>query len=43
MKAIKNGKLVLEDGILSGKAVLFTDKIEGIVDEADIPAGAEIS
>ena len=42
MKAIKNGKLILEDGILSGKAVLFTDKIEGIVDEADIPASAEI-
>ncbi len=42
MKAIKNGKLILEDGILSDKAVLFTDKIEGIVDEADIPAGAEI-
>ena len=42
MKAIKNGKLILEDGILSDKAVLFTDKIEGIVDEADIPASAEI-
>ena len=42
MKAIKNGKLILEDGILSDQAVLFTDKIEGIVDEADIPAGTEI-
>ncbi len=42
MLAIKNGKLILEDGIVEGRAVLFTDKIEGIVDECDIPAGAEI-
>ena len=42
MLAIKNGKVILEDEIVLGKAVLFTDKIEGIVDESEIPAGAEI-
>lgn len=42
MFAIKNGKIILEDEIVLGKALLFTDKIEGIVDESDIPDGAEI-
>ena len=42
MLAIKNGKVILEDEIVLGKAVLFTDKIEGIVDESEIPAGAEV-
>ena len=42
MLAIKNGKVILEDGIELGKAVLFTDKIEGIVNESEIPAGAEV-
>ena len=42
MFAIKNGKVILEDEILLGKAVLFTDKIEAIVDESEIPAGATV-
>ena len=42
MLAIKNGKVILEDEIVLGKAVLFTDKIEGIVDESEIPADAEV-
>ena len=42
MLAIKNGKLILEDGIKEGKAVLFTTKIEGIVDEKDIPDGTDV-
>ena len=42
MLAIKNGKVILEDEIVLGKAVLFTDKIEGIVDESEIPAGARV-
>ena len=42
MLAIKNGKIILEDGIAEGKAVLFTDKIEAVVDECDIPADAEV-
>lgn len=42
MLAIKNGKLVLEDGIVEGKAVLLEKKIEGIVDECDIPANATV-
>ena len=40
MFAIKNGKIILEDEIVLGKALLFTDKIESIVDESDIPDGA---
>ena len=42
MLAIKNGKVILEDGIVLGKAVLFTDKIEGIVDENEIPKDAAV-
>ena len=42
MLAIKNGKTILENGIVDGKAVLFTDKIVGIVDECDIPADAKV-
>jgi len=42
MIAVKNGKIILENGIEEGKALLITDKIEGIVAECDIPANAEI-
>lgn len=42
MLAIKNGKIIFEDGIKEGKALLFENKIIGIVDENDVPADAEI-
>ena len=42
MIAIKNGKVILENEVVLGKAVLYTDKIVGIVDEAEIPADAEV-
>ena len=42
MKAIVNGKLILRDRILTGKALLYTDVIEGIVDADKVPAEAEI-
>ena len=42
MLAIRNAKIVLENGILEGKALLLSDKIEGIVEETEIPEGAEI-
>lgn len=42
MKAIVNGKLILKDRIVEGKALLYSDVIEGIVDAESIPAGAEI-
>ena len=42
MFAIKNGKLILEDAVVTGKAVLYTDKIVGIVDENEIPADATV-
>ncbi|MFA5561312.1 MAG: N-acetylglucosamine-6-phosphate deacetylase [Eubacteriales bacterium] len=42
MFAIKNGKIILKDTIVHHKALLYSDKIEGIVDENDIPEGCEI-
>ena len=42
MKAIVNGKLILKDRIVEGKALLYTDVIEGIVDADKVPAYAEI-
>lgn len=42
MFAIVNGKIVLEDGVVTGRALLYTHKIEGIVSPDQIPAGAEI-
>ena len=42
MLAIKNGKTILEDGIVLGKAILYTDKIVGIVDESEIPEDATV-
>lgn len=41
MKAIVNGKLILKDRIVEGKALLYSDVIEGIVDADSIPAGTE--
>ena len=41
MKCIKNGKVILADSIVE-KAVLYDEKIIGLVDECDIPADAEI-
>ena len=40
MLAIKNAKIVLENRIEEGKVLLFSDKIEGVVDY--IPEGVEI-
>ena len=42
MLAIRNAKIVLENEILEGKVLLLSDKIEGIVEENEIPDGAEI-
>ena len=42
MIAIKNGKIILEDKIIENKILLLTDKIEGIVDENEIPEGCEV-
>ena len=42
MFAIKNGKAILDDGTVTGKAILYTDKIIGIVDEGDIPTGTAV-
>ena len=40
MLAIKNAKIILENEILEGKALLLSDKIEGIVDT--IPENCEV-
>ena len=42
MKAIVNGKIILKDRIVENKALLFSDVIEGIVCENEIPANAEV-
>ena len=42
MFAIKNAKVILEDEIVLNKALLYTDKIVGLVDENEIPADAEV-
>ncbi|MBQ8302416.1 MAG: N-acetylglucosamine-6-phosphate deacetylase [Clostridia bacterium] len=42
MQAVRNAKFILKDGIETGKALLFTDKILGIVNENEIPEGTEI-
>lgn len=42
MKAIINGKIILKDAVVDNMAVLFTDKIEGIVPESLVPQNAEI-
>ncbi len=42
MKYIKNGKIILKDKILSGKALAYDAKIADIIDESAIPAGAEV-
>lgn len=42
MKCIKGAKVILPDEVVEGKALLFDDKILGIVDEKDIPKDAEI-
>lgn len=42
MKAIVNGKLILKDRILEGKALLYTDVIEGIVDDGCLTEGTEV-
>ncbi|MBE6687050.1 MAG: N-acetylglucosamine-6-phosphate deacetylase [Ruminococcaceae bacterium] len=42
MKCIKGGIIVLPKAAVEGKAVLYDEKILGIVDEKDIPSDAEI-
>ena len=42
MKAIIGGKIILKDKILENCALLYTEKIEGIVPENHIPENAEI-
>lgn len=42
MKTVVNGKIILKDRILTDSALIFSDKIEGIVPNDKIPAGTEI-
>ena len=42
MKAIVNGKIILKDGIVENSALLFSDVIEGIVPETDLPNDVEV-
>lgn len=42
MAVILNSDIILKDRFLSGYALLYTDKIKGIVKEEDIPKDCEI-
>lgn len=42
MKAIINGKIILENEIIEGYALLFSDKIEGVVKTDKLPLDCEI-
>ena len=42
MLAIKNAKLILENEIVEKKVLLISDKIEGIVNDNELPEGAEV-
>ena len=42
MKAIINGKIILKDRIQEGCALLYSNVIEGIVPQDNVPSGAEV-
>ncbi len=42
MKCIKGASIILPDSIVGNKALLFDNKIIGLVDEAQIPESAEV-
>ena len=42
MKAIINGKIILKDRIVENSALLFSDVVEGIVSDENIPSGVEV-
>ena len=42
MKYIVNGRIVMPDRIIDGKALAYDEKISGVVKTEDIPAGAEV-
>ena len=42
MKFIKNGRIILKDRIISGKALAYDSKIADIVDNDAVPADAEV-
>ena len=42
MQAILNGKIVLPDRVAEGYALLFEEKILGVVPAAEVPAGAQV-
>ena len=42
MKAIINGKIILKDRIVEGRALLISDVIEGVIGCESIPSGAEV-
>lgn len=42
MKAIIHGRIVTPDAVLENQALLYGEKIEGIVPEDQVPAGAEV-
>ena len=41
MKAVINGRIILKDRLLDGKALVFNEKIKGFFDAENIPEGAD--
>ena len=42
MKYIKNGRIVMPDRIIDGKALAYDGQISGYINAGDIPEGAEV-
>ena len=42
MLAIKNGKIIFKDRTIENKILLLSDKIEGIIEETEIPENCEV-
>ncbi|MDD4163626.1 MAG: N-acetylglucosamine-6-phosphate deacetylase [Eubacteriales bacterium] len=42
MKAITNGRIILKDKVLAGKALLFENQIIDIIDNDRVPAGIDV-
>ena len=42
MKYITGGRIVMPDGMITGKALAFDGKISGIIEASDIPDGADV-
>ena len=42
MKCIKGAKIILKDAVVADKALLFNERIIGVIDPREIPADVEV-